>query len=65
MKSFKVFKRAWWKKDNNGNLIPNSKARKKILRRGLTESEAREFCKYYNSSNDPGPLSIKAEYTEE
>lgn len=65
MKTYKVFKRAWWRKDSTGKLVPNSGGRKTILRTGLTESEAREFCKHFNSTNNPGPLSIKAEYTGE
>ena len=63
MKTFKVFKRAWWKKDANGNLVPNLGARKTTLRTGLTESEARSFCQAYNTENPPGRLSVKAEYT--
>jgi hypothetical protein len=63
--TFKVFKRAWWRKDANGKLVPYPGARKTTLRTGLTESEAREFCREYNATNKPGPLSVKAEFTGE
>lgn len=63
MNTFKVFKRAWWRKDSNGKLIPNPGARKTTLRTGLSEAEAREFCRIYNAENSPGTLSVKAEYT--
>jgi hypothetical protein len=49
----------------DGKLIANSGGRKTILRTGLTETEARSFCQYYNLTNNPGPLSVKAEYTGE
>ena len=65
MKTYKVFKRSWYRKDENGKLIPYPGARKTTLRTGLTESEARSFCQNYNATNNPGPLSIKAEYTSE
>lgn len=65
MKTFKVFKRAWWRRDQNGKLVPHPGARKTTLRTGLTESEARAFCREYNLSTPPGVLSVKAEYTEE
>lgn len=65
MKTYKVFKRAWWRKDITGKLVPNSGGRKTTLRTGLTEAEARNFCREYNTTNNPGPLSIKAEYEGE
>lgn len=52
MKSFKVFKRAWWRIEN-GRLVPHPGARKTTLRTGLTESEARQFCREYNEANPP------------
>ena len=63
MRTFKVFKRAWWRRDANGKIVPNPGGRKTTLRTGLTESEARAFCARYNAENEPGPLSIKAEFT--
>lgn len=63
--TYKVFKRAWWRKGENGQLVPNTGGRKTTLRRGLTETQARNFCREYNLTNDPGPLSIMAEYTAE
>jgi hypothetical protein len=64
-RKYTVFIRNWWKhnpKWPNG-LEPNSNARKTILRRGLTREEAQQFCATYNSENDPGRLSRKAEFT--
>ena len=62
--TYMVFKRAWWRLEG-GKLVPHPGARKTILRRGLTESEARKFCQEYNATNQPGRLSVKAEYTKE
>ncbi len=65
MKHYKVFKRAWWRKDASGRLVPYPGARKTTLRTGLSYDEAREFCRKWNAENNPGPLSVKAEFTEE
>lgn len=62
-----VFLRNWWKVNKNGNwpnnLEPNSDGKKTIIRKGLTVEEAREFCREYNATHDPGRLSRKAEFT--
>jgi hypothetical protein len=60
---FKVFKRAWWRKDANGRIVPNPGARKTTLRTGLTESEARAFCARFNAENPVDWRSVKAEFT--
>lgn len=60
--NYTVFVRTWWRKGPNNTLIPGP-GRKKVLRRGLTEEEARRMCEEYNRNNDPGPLSRKAEFT--
>lgn len=41
MKHYKVFKRAWWRKDASGRLVPYPGARKTTLRTGLSYDEAR------------------------
>jgi len=60
-----VFVRNWWK-DNpkwpNG-LEPDSGASKRVIATVDTEDEAREICKQYNLTHEPGRLSRKAEYT--
>lgn len=62
---YTVFVRNWWKVNKNwpGGLEPDPRARKTVLRRNLTEEEARQACKEYNNSHNPGKLSRKAEYT--
>ena len=67
--SYKVFVRNWWKWETDRfgmkRLVPDSRARKTTLvKRVETEKEAREICKKYNDSHNPGSLSRKAEYTE-
>ena len=61
---YKVFVRNWWKvnKDWPNGLEPDPTARKKVIARGLTEDEAREYCQQYNRNNNPGRLSRKAEF---
>ena len=65
MTKFKVFKRAWWRRDANGKIVPNPGGRKTTLRTGLTESEARAFCQMYNAENPIDWRSVKAEFTVE
>lgn len=59
---YKVFVRNWWRKEN-GKLVPDPGARKLTLDYVSTENEAREICRDYNNSHNPGELSRKAEYT--
>ena len=61
---YEVFIRNWWRKDSKGNLIPDPTADKELLNYCDTEDEARSLCKEYNSENEPGELSRKAEYRE-
>lgn len=69
MPTHRVFVRNWyrWERDRLGakRLVPDPRARKKTLARGLSEDEARCLCKRYNAENKPGPLSRKAEFREE
>lgn len=62
--SFKVFVRNWWRREN-GQLVPDPRARKTTLAVGCTEEEARSICEEYAKTHKPGPLSRKAEYTRE
>lgn len=39
--------------------------RKTTKRRGLTLAEAREFCRHYNATNNPGKLGRKCEFEME
>lgn len=62
---YKVFVRNWWKRNPEwpNGLEPNLGARKTTIRKTIdTEKEAREICRRYNETHDPGPLSRKAEY---
>lgn len=63
MKNYIVFTRTWWKTNPNypNGLEPNL-GRKKVLRRGLTRDEARQMCTEWNSNNNPGKLSRRAEF---
>lgn len=62
--TFRVFKRAWWRKDANGELVPHPTARKTTLAYFNTEDEARDFCHDYNENHAPQDWrSIKAEYS--
>lgn len=67
MPTYKVFVRNWYKYQSNGkgkrDIVPNPTARKTVIATVFNESEARERCKKFNESNEPGPLSRKAEYT--
>ena len=64
---YTIFKRAWWReeKDRYGmkKLVPNPGARRITIAHVETEAEARQWCKEWNDSHDPGKTSIKAEYT--
>lgn len=62
--SYMVFVRNWWRLEN-GQLVPDPGARKTTIARGCTEAEALEICAAYARTHKPGPLSRKAEYTEE
>lgn len=61
--SYTVFVRNWWRKDENGRLVPNPGARRTWLTKVDTYEQAIAACDYYNSTHKPGPLSRKAEFT--
>ena len=58
---YEVFTRAWWRKENE-QLIPDPGAECTQLDIVDTQDEARALCREYNDENEPGPLSVKAEY---
>jgi len=60
---YKVFIRNWWQYDRNGNIVPDSSARKYTLDYVSSEEQARKLCAEYNTTHKPGKLSRKAEYT--
>lgn len=65
MSSYNVFTRTWWKRNPSW---PNGRephmGRKTYLARRVSYQEARDICKRYNDSHDPGFLSRKAEFEE-
>lgn len=67
--SFHVFTRRWWKDAEIKGVWPNDlepeAGPKLTLARGIrTEEEAREICREYNTTHEPGRYSVKAEYEE-
>jgi hypothetical protein len=66
--SYNVFTRAWWReatpRDGNWprNLVPAAGAERTYLARGVSYSEARELCDEWNSENEEGRYSVKAEF---
>lgn len=64
--TYAVFVRDWWKLNRDWpNGLEPADCPKTYLGHGLTWAEARKLCQDYNSSHDPGPLSRKAEFSEE
>ena len=68
--TYRVFVRNWWRWETSRfsgerKLVPDPGATKTTLETGLTYDEARAFCREYNTTHEPGPLSRKAEFTEE
>lgn len=59
-----VFTRNFYRVEN-GQLIPDPRARKSNIAYVETEQEARDICREYNATYKPGLLSRKAEYTKE
>ena len=64
--SYRVFHRAWWKKNKGwpGGREPGAGHKTTLAERVETETEARAICKRYNDTHKPGLLSRKAEYEE-
>jgi hypothetical protein len=59
---YNVFVRNWWRMEN-GKRVPGA-GRKTYLRKHVTYSDAREICRQYNDTHEPGYLSRKAEFEE-
>ncbi len=63
---YNVFVRNWWKLNPSwpDGLEPDGGARKMYLKgcQGLTLEEARQACKAWNDTHNPGKLSRKAEF---
>lgn len=60
---YDVFTRTWYKSNPTypRGLEP-SPGRKHYIARNLTWGEAREYCKQWNASHNPGKFSRKAEF---
>ena len=61
---YKVFTRTWWRRNPSwpGGREPGAGRKYTIVKNVQTEEEARQICKQYNDTHDPGFLSRKAEY---
>lgn len=57
-----VFVRNWWIKTATGR--KPGPGRKTYIARGVSEAEALELCREYNSTHEPGYLSRKAEWED-
>lgn len=64
--SYRVFTRNWWRRNPAwpDGREPGAGPKTTLRARVETEAEAREICRTYNATHDPGPLSRKAEYEE-
>jgi hypothetical protein len=66
MAIYTCFARSWWKyeRDSSGKKkkVPHL-GRRTQLATFTTAEAARNYCTNWNNSNDPGPLSRKAEFT--
>ena len=66
MSTYICFARTWWKyeHDSTGKKIkvPHMGRRTQLATFSTIEA-ARDYCTKWNNSNDPGPLSRKAEFT--
>ncbi len=60
---YNVFTRTWWKRNPAwpGGREPSA-GRKTYLRKHVTYADAREICRQYNETHEPGFLSRKAEF---
>lgn len=63
-KVYNVFHRTWWRRTASGSGREPGAGRKTYLRRSVTYADAREICKQYNDTHEPGLLSRKAEFEE-
>lgn len=65
--AYRIFTRTWWKPNR---AWPNGRepgaGRKSYGKHPVVQTieEARAYCKRWNETHDPGPLSRKAEFEE-
>ena len=62
---YRVFIRTWWRTNPSwpdGREPGAGKPRYHGQPRNLTLQEAQRYCKHWNETHDPGPLSRKAEF---
>ena len=63
MKNYRIFTRTWWKNNPNyPNGLEPCAGRKYTINYASTQEQAREICRQYNDTHDPGRLSRKAEF---
>ena len=61
-KMYRIFKRAWWEKNGNGEIIPGT-SRGSTLTHRPTYAEAQAYCREWNAENPvKNWQSIKAEF---
>lgn len=63
--SYTVFHRTWWRRNPDwpGGREPGV-GKRHFIAKVWSEEEARQLCREWNQSHDPGLLSDKAEYEE-
>ena len=62
---YQTFTRTWWRDNpSSPNGLEPSAGRKYRYEAYNTEEEARDACKAWNDTHDPGRLSRKMEYEE-
>lgn len=62
---YRVFVRSWWRRNPTWprGLEPHA-GRKHTIGYADTEESARDMCRVYNATHNPGRYSRKAEYVE-
>ena len=64
---YRIFTRTWWRYNSaypdKREPCPGRRNYRGHPQR-LTYDEAREYCRQWNATHDPGPLSRKAEFEE-
>jgi hypothetical protein len=63
--SYTVFHRTWWKQNlSRPDGREPGAGERHFIAKVRTEEQARQLCREWNQSHDPGFLSDKAEYEE-
>jgi hypothetical protein len=63
---YTCFTRAWYRYERTTTgkkLVPNIGGRRSKKATFKTQDEAREYCSQWNNSHNPGPTSVKCEFT--